>query len=58
MAKTTVNAVETWELTEILAALCQVAQDAADDAHSVPEVDQKWRIALDLPLIDQEGSRP
>jgi hypothetical protein len=57
MAKTTVNAVETWELTEMLSALCQVAQDAGD-ADSVPEVDQKLRIALDLPATDQEGSRP
>jgi hypothetical protein len=57
MAKTTVSAVETWELTEMLAALCQVAQDAGG-ADSVPEVDQKPRIALDLPATNQEGSRP
>ena len=57
MAKTTVNAVETWELTEMLAALCQVAQDAGD-ADRVPEVDQKLRIAPDLPATDLEGSRP
>jgi hypothetical protein len=57
MAKTTVKAVEIWDLTEMLAALCQVAQDAGD-AESVPEADQKLRIAFDLPPTDQEGSRP
>jgi hypothetical protein len=57
MAKMTMNAVETWELTEMLAALCQVAQDAGD-AGSVPEVDRKLHIAPDLPATDQEGNRP
>lgn len=57
MAKTTVNAVETWDLTQMLAALCQVAQDAGD-ADSVPEAGQKLRIAPDLPATGQEGNRP
>ena len=57
MDKTTVKAVETWDLSEMLAALCQLAQNAGDAA-SVPEVDQKLRIAFDLPTADQEGSRP
>ncbi len=57
MAKTTVKAVETWDLSEMLAVLCQVAQDAGD-AESVPEVSQKLRIAPDLPATDQQESRP
>ena len=57
MAKTTAKAVETWDLTEMLAALCRIAQDAGD-AESVPEVDQKLRVAPELPATDLEGSRP
>ena len=57
MTKTTVKAVETWDLTEMLAALCRIAQDAGD-AESVQEVDQKLRIAPELPATDLEGSRP
>lgn len=57
MARTTVKAVETWDLSEILTALCQVAQDAGD-AESVPELGQKLRIAPDLPATDQEENRP
>ena len=57
MDKTTVKAVETWDLSEMLAALCQLAQNAGD-AESVPEADRKLRIAFDLPAADQEGSRP
>ena len=57
MAKTTAKAVETWDLTEMLAALCRIAQDAGD-AESVPEVDQKLRVAPKLPATDLEGSRP
>ena len=57
MTKTTVKAVETWDLTEMLAALCRIAQDAGD-AERVPEVDQKLRVAPNLPATDLEGSRP
>lgn len=57
MAWTTVKAVETWDLSEMLAALCQVAQDAGD-AENVPEVSQKLRFAPELPATDREGSRP
>ena len=57
MAKTTVKAVETWDLTEMLAALCRIAQDAGD-AENVPAVDQKPRIAPGPPATDLEGSRP
>ncbi|MGH8699733.1 MAG: hypothetical protein ACREVR_00970 [Burkholderiales bacterium] len=57
MAKTTVKPVETWDLTEMLAALCRIAQEAGD-AESVPQVDRKLRIASDLPESDLEGSRP
>lgn len=57
MARTTGKAVEAWDLSEVLAALCQVAQDAGD-AESVPELGQKLRIAPDLPATDQEESRP
>lgn len=50
MAKTTVNAVDTWDLNEILAVLCQVARDAAD-AESVPDTqtEEKQCVACDLP---------
>jgi hypothetical protein len=57
MARTTVKAVETWDLSAMLAVLCQVAQDAAD-AESVPKVGQNLRIAPDLPATDQQESRP
>ena len=57
MGKTTLKAVETWDLSEMLAALCQLAQDAGD-AESAPEVDQKLSIAFDLPAADLEGNRP
>ena len=57
MAKPTEKAVETWDLTKMLAVLCQVAQEACD-AESVPEADQKLRFAPELPAIDREGSRP
>lgn len=56
MSKTTVMAVETWELTEMLAALCQIAQDAGD-LDREPETDQKPLIAPELPIADQEGHR-
>jgi len=50
MAKTTVNAVDTLDLNEILAVLCRVARDAAD-AESVPDMqtEEKQRIARDSP---------
>ena len=57
MAKTTVKAVETWDLSEMLAVLCQVAQDAGD-MQSVPEVVQELRVVPDLPATDQGGRRP
>jgi hypothetical protein len=57
MAKPTEKAVETWDLSKMLAVLCQVAQEACD-AEGVPEADQKPRIAPGLPATDREGSRP
>ena len=57
MANTTVKAVDTWDLAEMLAALSWIAQDAGD-AESVPEVDQNLRIAPDPPATDLGGSRP
>ena len=57
MAKTTVKAVETWDLSEMLAVLCQVAQDAGA-MQSVPEVVQELRVVPDLPATDQGGRRP
>ena len=57
MAKLTEKAVETWDLSKMLAVLRQVAQDACD-AESAREADQKLRFAAELPATDQEGSRP
>ena len=57
MAKTTVKPLETWDLTEMLAALRRIAQEAGD-AECVPEADRKLRIAPDLPESELEGSRP
>lgn len=57
MAKPTEKAVETWDLSKMLAVLCQVAQEARD-AESVPEVDQKLRFAPGLSATNREGSRP
>jgi len=50
MSKTTVNAVDTWNLNEFLAVLCQVARNASD-AESVPDAqsDEKQRIACESP---------
>jgi hypothetical protein len=56
MAKPTEQAVETWDLSTMLAVLCQVAQEACD-AEGVPEADQKLRFAPELPATDWEGSR-
>jgi hypothetical protein len=57
MAKPTEKVVDTWDLSKMLAVLRQVAQDACD-AESVREADQKLRFAPELPVTDQEGSRP
>ena len=57
MAKPTEKAVETWDLSKMLAVLCQVAQDARDAGH-MPEADQRLRFAPELPATDREGSRP
>jgi hypothetical protein len=58
MTKPTEQTVETWDLRKMLAALCQVAQDACD-AERVPEASkQQMRIALKLSVTESEGSRP
>jgi hypothetical protein len=57
MAKPTEKAVETWDLSKMLAVLCQVAQEACD-AEGVPEADQNLRFAPELPATNREGSRP
>lgn len=57
MAKPTEKAVETWDLSRMLAVLCRVAQEACD-AEGVPKADQKLRFAPELPATDWEGSRP
>ena len=56
MAKPTEKAVETWDLSKMLAVLCQVAQEACD-AESVPETNQEMRIAPQLPATEREGGR-
>ena len=55
MAKPTKKVVETWDLSKMLAVLCQVAQEACD-AESVPETNQEMRIAPQLPATEREGS--
>ncbi len=58
MAKPTDKAVETWDLSKMLAVLCQVAQEARD-TDGMPEADQKLRFASELPEPDRLlGSRP
>ena len=50
MAKTTVNAVDTWNLNEFLAVLCQVARDMSDaESDSDAQAVEKQRIAYDSP---------
>jgi hypothetical protein len=56
MAKPTEKAVETWDLSKVLAVLCQVAQEACE-AEGVPEADPKLRFAPELPAIEQEFVR-
>jgi len=56
MAKPTEKAVETWDLSKMLAVLCQVAQEACT-VEGVPEADQKLRFAPELPATDQEFVR-
>lgn len=55
MAKTTIDATDTWDLNEMLAVLCQVAQDASD-AECGPEVSEKPRNAWEVPAAGLEGS--
>lgn len=57
MSRTTAKAVETWDLGEVLAMLCQVAQDASD-AESAPQPVENNRIAGGLPAADEAESRP
>lgn len=57
MAKPTEKAVETWDLSKMLAVLCQVAQEACN-AEGVPEAHQKLRFAPELSATDREGSQP
>lgn len=56
MSRTTAKA-ETWDLGEVLAVLCQVAQDAGD-AESAPQAVENNRIAARLPATDEAESRP
>jgi hypothetical protein len=54
--KPTEQAIETWDLSKMLAVLCQVAQDACN-AERVPETKQEMRIAPQLPATMREGGR-
>ena len=55
MAKPTEKAVETRDLRKMLAALCQVAQDACDAERAPEESREEMRTALKLPAIEGEG---
>ena len=57
MAKPTEKAVETWNLSKMLAVLCQFAQEACD-VEGAPEPDQRLRFAPELSVTNREGSRP
>lgn len=57
MSRTTGKAVETWDLGEVLAVLCQVAQDAGD-AESTRQAVETNRVAGRLPSTDEAESRP
>jgi len=57
MAKTNVDAIDTWRLDEMLAVLCQVAQDASD-AEGAPEASGNPRNACKIPAADPERNRP
>lgn len=56
MSRTTEKA-EAWDLGEVLAVLCQVAQDARG-AESAPQAAEDDRIAGRLPGTDEKESRP
>jgi hypothetical protein len=55
MANPAEEAVETWDLSAMLAVLCQVAQ-GAHDAAGAPEANREPRIVPELPAGDREGS--
>jgi hypothetical protein len=57
MAKPTEQAEETWDLRKMLAALCQVAQDACDAERVPEESKQQMRMALKLPATERERGR-
>lgn len=56
MTEPTEQVVETWDLSKMLAVLCQVAQDACD-AERMPETKQEMRITPQLSAIGREGGR-
>jgi len=53
MPKTTANAVQTWNLGELLAVLCQVAQDAGEPEPGTQGA-EAHRIAHEPPATDLE----
>jgi hypothetical protein len=57
MTNTTPKTVESWGLSELLAVLCQVAQDAGK-AERASKMVEGLRIACDLPATDDGGRRP
>jgi len=55
VAKPTEKAVATWNLSKMLAVLCQVAQEACEAEGAPEESKEEMRIALKLPAIEREG---
>lgn len=54
MSKTTVNAVDTWDLSEFLAMLCQVARDAGADGSAPRTVtDERVPAAPASPVVGE-----
>jgi hypothetical protein len=56
MTEPTEQVVETWDLSKMLAVLCQVAQDARD-AERAQETKQEMRIAPHSSAVGREGGR-
>jgi len=57
MSRTTAKTVETLDFGEVLAVLCQVAQDAGE-ANGAPPAAEHDRAAGGLPAVGEGESRP
>lgn len=57
MFRTTAKTVETLDFSEVLAVLCQVAQDAGE-ANGAPPAAEHDRAAGGLPAVGERESRP